>query len=239
MPRSSANDDPRFQKAVRKNIENKTITVPDATKCADFTSDEIKIKSLNQRIHRAADKAHGGQKPSSITVDASMMSSASTVTATPPLKTKLKAKKVHYSSAAAQQIRKNNLVDKEKKEQATKHATQLNADSQKPGEKQLSGREVKEIVEKKLDVSVSKRIIQKHRITVPHGQERIDAISKAATHGKIYANWTDADEQNFLTLTTKPISIGDTSLGRLRTVKRMEVHAAINHMSKEEREEIN
>mmetsp|Transcript_16699 Transcript_16699/g.24730 ORF Transcript_16699/g.24730 Transcript_16699/m.24730 type:complete len:172 (+) Transcript_16699:287-802(+) len=171
-----------------------------------------------------------------------MMSSVSTVTATPPLKTKLKAKKVRHSSAAAQQMRKNKVVDKEKKKQATKYATQLYADSQKPGEKQLSGREVKEIVEKKLDVSVSKRIIQKHRITVPHGQERIDAISKAATHGKIfhaYANWTDADEQKLLTLTTKPISIGDTSLGRLRTVKRMELHAAINHMSKEEREEIN
>jgi hypothetical protein len=86
MPRSSAKDDPRFRKAVRKIIENTTITVPDVMKCADFKSDEIKNMSLNQRIRRAAAAARGGQKPSSIAVDPSMMSSVSTVTATPPLK---------------------------------------------------------------------------------------------------------------------------------------------------------
>mmetsp|Transcript_17307 Transcript_17307/g.34568 ORF Transcript_17307/g.34568 Transcript_17307/m.34568 type:complete len:218 (+) Transcript_17307:70-723(+) len=162
MTRSSANDDPRFRKAVRKIIENTTVTVPDAMKCADFKSDEIKNKSLNQRIRRAAAAARGGQKPSSIVVDPSMMSFVSTVTATPPLKTKLKAKKVRYSSAAAQQMRKNKVVDKEKKKQATKYATQLYADSKMPGEKNLSAKKVQEIVEKKLGVSVSKRTINKH-----------------------------------------------------------------------------
>eukprot|EP00984_Skeletonema_dohrnii_P018305 scaffold8528_cov85-Skeletonema_dohrnii-CCMP3373.AAC.1 len=162
MPTSSAKDDPRFRKAVRKIIENTTITVPDAMKCADFTSDEIKNKSLNQRIRRAAAAARGGQKPSSIAVDPSMMSSVSTVTATPPLKTKLKAKKVRHSSAAAQQMRKNKVVDRERKKQATKYATQLYADSQMPGEKTLSAREVQEIVVKKLGVSVPQRTIQRH-----------------------------------------------------------------------------
>jgi len=90
MPRSSSNDGPWFRKAVRKIVENSTITVPDAMKCADFTTDEIKDMALQQSIRRAADKARAGQKPSSITVDPSTMSSVSTVTATPPLKTTLK-----------------------------------------------------------------------------------------------------------------------------------------------------
>jgi hypothetical protein len=52
------------------------------------------------------------------------------------------------------------------------------------------------------------------------------------------SNSTDADEQRLLDLTTKPISMGDTSLGRLQTVKKMELHAAVNKMSKGEREEL-
>jgi hypothetical protein len=45
-------------------------------------------------------------------------------------------------------------------------------------------------------------------------------------------------DRELLDLTTKPISIGDTALGRHRTVKKMELHAAIHTMSKEEREEL-
>jgi len=102
MPRSSAKDDPRFRKAVRKIIENTTITVPDAMKCADFTSDEIKNMSLNQRIRRAAKRAKGDGTPSTISANASTISSVSTLTATPPLiKQKTKESAAYISSSAS------------------------------------------------------------------------------------------------------------------------------------------
>jgi len=75
MSRSNADDDPRFKKAVRKIVDNITISVPDAMKIANFTTDEINNLSLHQRIRRAAAKARGGQKPSSISVHPSTMSS--------------------------------------------------------------------------------------------------------------------------------------------------------------------
>ena len=51
------------------------------------------------------------------------------------------------------------------------------------------------------------------------------------------SNWTDADEARLLHLTTKPIYIGDTVLGRHELVKKMELHAAVDSMSKEERDD--
>jgi hypothetical protein len=87
MSRSNEDDDPRFKKAVRKIVDNITISVP-AMRIANFTTDEINNLSLHQRIRRAAAKARGGQKPSSISVHPSTMSSVSTLTATPPLETK-------------------------------------------------------------------------------------------------------------------------------------------------------
>ena len=52
------------------------------------------------------------------------------------------------------------------------------------------------------------------------------------------SNWTDADEARLLHLTTKPIYIGDTVLGRHELVKKMELHAAVDSMSNEERDEL-
>ena len=57
MSRSNADDDPRFKKAVRKIVDNITISVPEAMKIANFTTDEINNLSLHQRIRRAAAKA--------------------------------------------------------------------------------------------------------------------------------------------------------------------------------------
>lgn len=166
MPRISSTDSPRSRTAVKKIVENNTISVPDAMKISDFTTDEINDMTLQQRIRRAAAKARGGQNPSYITVDPSTMSCVSTVTATPPLKTTLKRKNVRHSSAAAQQMRTNKLVDNERKKQATKYATSLYANSrtatQLPGEKKLSAREVSGIVEKKFGIKVATRTIQWH-----------------------------------------------------------------------------
>jgi hypothetical protein len=67
----------------------------------------------------------------------------------------------------------------------------------------------------------------------PAAEAKLQEIIGRGTHAPDYGDWTDADEQKLLTLTTKPLV-----WGRLRTVKRMELHAAINHMSKEEREDI-
>ncbi len=157
MSRSNADDDPRFKKAVRKIVDNITISVPDAMKIANFTTDEINNLSLHQRIRRAAAKARGGQKPSSISVHPSTMSSVSTLTATPPLETKHKRKNVRHTSAATQQIRKNKLVDKEEKKRAVKYATSLYANR-----KDLSARAVSEIVEQKLGIRVPQRTIQSY-----------------------------------------------------------------------------
>ena len=303
MSRSNADDDPRFKKAVRKIVDNITISVPDAMKIANFTTDEINNLSLHQRIRRAAAKARGGQKPSSISVHPSTMSSVSTLTATPPLETKHKRKNVRHTSAATQQIRKNKLVDKEEKKRAVKYATSLYANR-----KDLSARAVSEIVEQKLGIRVPQRTIQsyvkegrvgtspkkkgpqgvfddqtvlkignamesyiqikqlngessdvtfkklqnllkqctikkrdcncewllKRLLAVSGVDKRSEALAKfeeiRGTPAPAYGNWTD--------LTTKPISIGDTALGRHRTVKKMELHAAIHTMSKEEREEL-
>jgi|EP01082_Thalassiosira_pseudonana_P008128 hypothetical protein len=157
MSRSNADDDPRFKKAVRKIVDNITISVPEAMKIANFTTDEINNLSLHQRIRRAAAKACGGQKPSSISVHPSTMSSVSTLTATPPLETKHKRKNVRHTSAATQQIRKNKLVDKEEKKRAVKYATSLYANR-----KDLSARVVSEIVEQKLGIRVPQRTIQSY-----------------------------------------------------------------------------
>ncbi|KAK1736319.1 hypothetical protein QTG54_012919 [Skeletonema marinoi] len=67
----------------------------------------------------------------------------------------------------------------------------------------------------------------------PAAEAKLQEIIGRGTHAPDYGDWTDADEQKLLTLTTKPLV-----WGRLRTVKRMELHAAINHMSKEETEDI-
>jgi hypothetical protein len=166
MPRISSTDSPRSRTAVKKIVENNTISVPDAMKISNFTTDEINDMTLKQRIRRAAAKAGDGQNPSYITVDPSTMSCVSTVTATPPLKTTLKRKNVRHSSAAAQQMRTNKLVDNERKKQATKYVTSLYANSrtatQLPGEKKLSAREVSGIVEKKFGIKVATRTIQWH-----------------------------------------------------------------------------
>ena len=58
------------------------------------------------------------------------------------------------------------------------------------------------------------------------------------TPAPAYENWTDADEARLLHLTTQPIYIGDTALGRHQLVKKMELHAAVDSMSKEERDEL-
>ena len=72
----------------------------------------------------------------------------------------------------------------------------------------------------------------------PAAVAKFQEIISQGTPAPVYGNWTDADEQRLLDLTTKPISMGDTSLGRLQTVKKMELHAAVNKMSKGEREEL-
>ncbi len=162
MPKISAKDDPRFRKAVKKKIDNEKISLPEAMKLADYTPDEIQDMALQQRIRREVHNKSGGKKLTAITVTPSIMSTVSTLTATPPLKTTLKAKKVRYSSAAAQQKRKNKVVDREKVKQATKYATQLYADNNKPGMKPLSALKVEKFVLNKLGVFVSSRSILRH-----------------------------------------------------------------------------
>ena len=93
MPKISAKDDPRFRKAVKKKIDNEKISLPEAMKLADYTPDEIQDMALQQRIRREVHNKSGGKKPTAITVTPSIMSTVSTLTATPPLKTTLKAKK--------------------------------------------------------------------------------------------------------------------------------------------------
>ena len=159
MSRSSADDDPRFKRAVKKIIDNINLTVPDGMKCADYRPEEIRDMSLQQRIRRAAKRERDNKQPSpTITIDSSTMSTVSTLTATPP-SLKQKAKKVRHKSTAAHQLRKNKLVNKQAKSAATKYATKLYAESQKT-EKKLSADKVSVIVEKKLGIKVSKRTIQ-------------------------------------------------------------------------------
>ena len=158
MPRSSSNDDPRVQVAVKKKCDLINISIPDAMKLADFTSEEIKDMALQQRIRRLALKRTGQKQPTQITIDSSTMSTVSTITATPP-SVKGKQKKVRHTSAAAQQRRKNILVDKKAKSTAMKYATKLYAESQKPGVKTLSGKQVAAITRQKLGIKVSSRSI--------------------------------------------------------------------------------
>ena len=145
MPRISSTDSPRSRTAVKKIVENNTISVPDAMKISNFTTDEIKDFALRQRIRRAASGGPVNKKPSQITTDASTPSSMSTMTTTPPL-TKHKTKKVRHTSAAVQQLRKNKCVAKEVTKNATKYATQLYAEGQEK-EKKLSAAAVMKIVQ--------------------------------------------------------------------------------------------
>ena len=92
MSRSSADDDPRFKRAVKKIIDNINVTVPDGMKCADYLPEEVRDMS-QQRIRRAVQRERGNKQPSmTITIDSSTMSAVSTLTATPP-SLKQKAKK--------------------------------------------------------------------------------------------------------------------------------------------------
>ena len=84
MPRSSADDDPRVQVAVKKKCDLINISIPDAMKLVDFTSEEIEDMVLQQRIRRAAIKRIGQKQPTQISIDSSTMSSVSTITTTPP-----------------------------------------------------------------------------------------------------------------------------------------------------------
>lgn len=159
MSRSSTNDDPRFKKAVKKIIDNINVSVPDGMKCADYLPAEVQDMSLQQRIRRAVQRARGiKQPPPTMNIDTSTMSTVSTLTAT-PLSTKQKAKKVRHTSKAVHQLRKNKLLDREAKSNATKYATKLYAEYQKK-EKKLSAEKVSAIVEKELGIRVPKRTIQ-------------------------------------------------------------------------------
>jgi hypothetical protein len=159
MSRSSTNDDPRFKKAVKKIIDNINVSVPDGMKCADYLPAEIQDMSLQQRIRRAVQRARGTKQPSpTMAINTSIVSTVSTLTTTPP-STKQKAKKVRHRSKAVHQLRKNKLLDREAKSNATKYATKLYADYQKH-EKKLSAERVSAIVEKKFGIRVPKRTIQ-------------------------------------------------------------------------------
>jgi len=158
MSRSSTNDDPRFKKAVKKIIDNINVSVPDGMKCADYLPAEIQDMSLQQRIRRAVQRARGTKQPSpTMAINTSIVSTVSTLTTTPP--STQKAKKVRHRSKAVHQLRKNKLLDREAKSNATKYATKLCADYQKH-EKKLSAERVSAIVEKKFGIRVPKRTIQ-------------------------------------------------------------------------------
>jgi len=158
MSRSSTNDDPRFKKAVKKIIDNINVSVPDGMKCADYLPAEIRDMSLQQRIRRAVQRARGTKQPSpTMAINTSIVSTVSTLTTTPP--STQKAKKVRHRSKAVHQLRKNKLLDREAKSNATKYATKLCADYQKH-EKKLSAERVSAIVEKKFGIRVPKRTIQ-------------------------------------------------------------------------------
>ena len=145
MAGSSSKASPRFKKAVRKLTGIAGLTLAEAMKISDYTSEEVNDYALRQRIRRAASGGPVNKKPSQITTDASTPSSMSTMTTTPPL-TKHKTKKVRHTSAAVQQLRKNKCVAKEVKKNATKYATQLYAEGQEK-EKKLSAAAVMKIVQ--------------------------------------------------------------------------------------------
>ena len=109
MAGSSSKASPRFKKAVRKLTGIAGLTLAEAMKISDYTSEEVNDYALRQRIRRAASGGPVNKKPSQITTDASTPSSMSTMTTTPPL-TKHKTKKVRHTSAAVQQLRKNKCV---------------------------------------------------------------------------------------------------------------------------------
>jgi hypothetical protein len=69
MAGSSSKASPRFKKAVRKFTEIDGLTLVDAMKISNFTTDEINDRTLKQRIRRAAAKAGDGQNPSYSNVD--------------------------------------------------------------------------------------------------------------------------------------------------------------------------
>jgi len=78
---------------------------------------------------------------------------------------------------------------------------------------------------------------QRSRKRLAEAEAELEKIGRE-TPAPAYENWTDADEARLLHLTTKPIYIGDTALGRHQLVKKMELHAAVDSMSKEERDEL-
>ena len=51
-----------------------------------------------------------------------------------------------------------------------------------------------------------------------------------------YCNWTIEDEAKFVELKKKEISMGDTAYGRLVAVRQREYSAAVDTMSKEDRD---
>ena len=161
MSSGGADQDPRFKKALNKLRQYTNMSIPDAMRCADFTSDEVKDRSLQQRVRRAAAKALGDNPTPPTSIDASTMSTMSTLTTTPPSMNLEKKKNVRHKSAAVQQVRRNKLIDKTRKKDATKMATKLYAECQKK-EKKLSADVVSRRVMEKTGCRVPPRTIQKH-----------------------------------------------------------------------------
>ncbi len=69
-------------------------------------------------------------------------------------------------------------------------------------------------------------------------EAKLEEINGQGAPAPSFEDWTNEDEERLLLLSTKPIYIGDTALGRLECLKKMEVNAAIDSMSKEERDEL-
>ena len=65
-----------------------------------------------------------------------------------------------------------------------------------------------------------------------------ERIKKSGTSPPAYTQWTDEEEQRLLDLTTKPVTIADTALGRQRVVQKLNLFSAIPSMSKEELDEV-
>lgn len=67
---------------------------------------------------------------------------------------------------------------------------------------------------------------------------KLEKIIRGGKPAPVYVEWTDADEQKLLDLTTKPITLGDTALGRRQLVQKLELDATIRNMSMRERDEL-
>ena len=158
MSRSEEELKELVKKAAVASANHPTLTIPQAMRVAEFTTEESKDRTLQMRVRR-----HIKPPPTTVSISKSPLSSISSLETSNPSPPKHpQIKKTRATSAQAQQHRTNKLIQKQHHKFAHKEATSLyHAQKDKPKEEQLSAQQVSEVVLQNTGVAIGVRTIQR------------------------------------------------------------------------------